>query len=212
MKHLLFLVMLFGALGTSLLFAQETNEDNLTVWEKKPHNFFLGYGAPAVDLWTSQIDGWGVTLPERTVQALGPVYFKYEYRVSYLLGVGFNFAYMNGSITEKDPNVQTSTGETLETKTTVSSYSFLMRFNVHALPYKDDVDIYAGIALGTRGKKCSYTDNEPLRDYNTCSDATFPLGMDLTLGVRFFINDNLGFYSEVGVAKSVMQFGFTGRF
>ncbi len=209
MKKLL-LGLLFFLASPVFLCAQETETD-LTSWEKTPHNFFVGYGIPSSGLFgfIQANSGSEVT----TTQEVGPLFLKYEYRVSYLLGVGFNFAYSKLNVKEEDPNLQTSTGEIFRSQTSYSSYSFLMRFNLHALPYKDNIDIYAGLGVGTRQTKCDYTDNEPLQNYNDpCPDISIPVGLDLTLGVRLFFNEHIGMYSEVGIAKAIMQFGITGKF
>ena len=38
------------------------------------------------------------------------------------------------------------------------------------------------------------------------------LGFEASLGYRHFFDENLGLYAELGLAKSIFQFGFTGRF
>lgn len=68
-------------------------------------------------------------------------------------------------------------------------------------------DPYAGVGIGYRigffeykGDTDDYKNDDAVR-------ALFPLGFELTIGARYFILDNFGVYSELGVAKSVWQAG-----
>ncbi|MEY4876104.1 MAG: hypothetical protein RL708_1253 [Bacteroidota bacterium] len=117
---------------------------------------------------------------------VGPIYGKFEYAITNSIGIGLNLAYAtNNNPTNK-----------------ISTFSALGRFNFHALPKSEIADLYMGLGMGYRYFKENnqYTD---LRDY--------PIGMDLTLGFRILIANNMGIFGEIGLAKSPFQIGLSVR-
>ncbi len=83
------------------------------------------------------------------------------------------------------------------------SYSILMRFNWHFNSMGDRLDPYIGFGAGYRGATWKYTDNDPNYDNDVSISTLFPLGMEVTAGMRFMVTDFLGIYAEVGLAKAV---------
>ena len=201
--------LLLFVLGIVLIRAQG-NEKTEYTYEKYKHNFSAGYGVGVIEpVFTNTFSTYSSSTTLKK-SYLGPLYFKYEYRIHDLLGVGFNLAYLQGSLEETDTMTITPSGEYFKRKTNISSLSVLMRLNIHLLRFEDNVDLYMGLGFGAKDKNCDETTN------NTAvvggCEYTPPIGMDLTLGFRMFLTENIGLYSEVGMAKSAMQIGITGRF
>lgn len=117
---------------------------------------------------------------------IGPIYGKAEFAISNSIGIGLNLAYANNS----DPTNRMST------------ISALGRFNFHALPKSEFADLYMGLGIGYR----YFNENNKFNGIRN-----YPFGMDLTLGFRVIITNNIGAYGEIGIAKSPFQIGISYR-
>ena len=71
----------------------------------------------------------------------------------------------------------------------------------------DNLDVYFGVGAGYRGGKTTYTSvpNDP--DFSFDTKIAIPVGMETTLGMRYFFTENIGAYTEIGLGKSLIQFG-----
>lgn len=143
---------------------------------------------------------------------MGPLYFKYEHAMTDHLGLGVNVAYAtnewNYRYTSTDENGNSNTyAET----TTRSTYSILARLNYH-IGTNEKFDPYLGLGLGYRDATWKYDSTDPNGTSGVEISGLVPLGMELTLGMRYFFTDNIGFYAELGAAKSVLQGGLSVKF
>lgn len=140
---------------------------------------------------------------------IGPVYGKFEYAVTDVIGFGVNVAYTYG-------NASYETSDELidsiiyNTSFTYQSYSILGRLNFH-FGNSDMVDPYAGIGLGYRNSNYKYDSEDPNFD-ETDFNGFLHFGVDLTLGARFYLTENFGLYGEVGLAKTPLQVGLVAKF
>jgi hypothetical protein len=162
--------------------------------------FSIGYGVPNL---TKSLYSAYDSYTNFSVTGIGPLHFKFEYFLSESFGVGLVVNYVNTSATWKDENFA---GILYKTTYNYSSLAFNMRFNWHFYT-NDHFDIYGGSGIGYRVNKYEYIDEDPngLTDWSRPS--FFPLGFELTVGMRYFFMENIGVYMEVGAAKSILQFG-----
>jgi opacity protein-like surface antigen len=144
----------------------------------------------------------------------GPLHLKYENRIKPWLGVGLSINHMTYSIKYNKDVLDTALGRivTNHVKVSNNNTAFNARVNFHLInPEKNDkIDVYFGIGIGYRTGKfivdSEYPDDVDIKlPYNTA------LGLESTFGFRYFIDENLGVYTELGIAKSVIQFGAVMR-
>lgn len=146
----------------------------------------------------------------------GPYHLKYEFRVNRWFGAGISINHMTYSVAYKEKHLDTAIGRIVPNNIRISSNStsINLRGNLHLIdPEKHEkTDLYLGLGLGYRAGKqivsADYQDNVPSIDLGSL----YRLGFETTLGFRYFFDDNLGLYTEIGYAKSLIQFGFSGRF
>jgi opacity protein-like surface antigen len=146
----------------------------------------------------------------------GPFHLKYENRVKTWLGIGLSINHMTYKISYTDNATDTVRGVIVPNNVEISSNNtaFNFRTNLHFInPEKyDKLDVYFGIGLGFKVGKLrvssdyeGYTPSFKLPSINK-------FGFETTLGMRYFFDKNLGLYSEIGIAKSIVQIGLTARF
>jgi len=145
----------------------------------------------------------------------GPLFVKYERGVEEKIGFGINIAYMSNAVNYQETNTD-SVPYNYDAKLKCTTFSVLARVNFH-LGDHEKLDPYIGIGLGYRSVNWSYTDNDRNSNTNAADlgfDAfpSFPLGADLTFGLRYLFTQNIGLYSEVGMAKGVIQGGLQFKF
>ncbi len=144
----------------------------------------------------------------------GPFHLKYENRVKPWLGVGLSINHMTYSISYSQDVLDTNLGRVYPNKINISSNNtaFNARANIHFLNPEKKNDLYLGLGIGIRTGKLiidsEFKAYQPKLDLPSLSR----LGMEMTLGYRHFFDDNLGIYAELGLAKSIFQFGFAGKF
>lgn len=144
-------------------------------------------------------------------KAFGPFYLKYENALGDKFGFGVNLAYVGADITTIDRSQQTSEGKDLIQKVSWDSYSVLARMNWH-WGMEEKIDPYIGVGFGYRDGFWKATDNDPNQDFDPGFKSVFNFGFESTIGLRVLPHPNIGFYAEVGLAKSWLQFGLTSRF
>jgi hypothetical protein len=146
----------------------------------------------------------------------GPYHLKYENRIYRWLGVGASINHMTYTVKYTENVLDTVNGNIVPSNITISSNNTALnlRANLHLMnPEKyDKVDIYFGIGIGYKfGKlkiESSYQDYKPSIKLPSLSK----LGLETTFGFRYFIDKHIGFYTEIGLAKSVIQAGLCMRF
>jgi hypothetical protein len=143
----------------------------------------------------------------------GPFHLKYENRVKSWLGLGLSINHMTYSVSYTQDVLDTNLGRVYPNKINISNNNtaFNLRANIHFLK-KEKNDFYMGVGVGFRTGKLiidsEYKAYQPKLDLPSLSR----LGLEASLGYRHYFDDNLGVYAELGLAKSIFQFGFTGRF
>ncbi len=150
------------------------------------------------------------------VDGKGPYHFKYENRVNTFLSVGLNVNNMSYHVSYVDDVLDTVNGIILPNNIDIKSNNtaFNVRANLHFInPEKNkDLDIYLGMGLGLRFGKLNvssqYSEFTPSIKLPNISK----IGFETTLGVRYFLTDNIGLYTEFGAAKSLVQGGLSVRF
>ena len=196
MKKLIYFALL-------LLFASNSKSTSAQLFQQDKHNFSIGYGAGNfMQAFMEEV----VSFDNSTnLKSIGPLFVKYEYAIDPHVGIGVNYAYMKNTITGlTDNNVKAELSR--------STYSILARVNFH-MGRSEVVDPYIGIGFGLRQVKWNYSDedNDPNNDDNNWDQDVltniFPLGMDLTIGMRVHPVPEVGFYLEIGAAKGIVQGG-----
>lgn len=169
-------------------------------------SFSAGYGFPNLTRTAFNfIDG----VSNLESHVIGPMYGKFEYAVTDVIGFGVNVAYTYGNVAYETSNDMLDS-IVYNTSFTYQSYSILGRLNFH-FGKSEMVDPYAGIGLGYRNANYNYHSDDPDFD-ETDFNGILHFGVDLTLGARFYLTENLGVYGEVGLAKSPLQIGLIAKF
>jgi hypothetical protein len=169
----------------------------------------IGYGFPNL--------GKGIfrsyaSMPEYKVRGFGPAQLKYEYMYTDQIGLGLsvNFVQFTVSYTGQYIDHTDGNGNPVYMTRTYSiantAYNALFRANYHLIN-DDKKDIYVGGGIGYRGGgfTATATPKDPNWAYGRLTP--FPIGMELTVGARYFFTDNIGAYAEFGAAKSLFQVG-----
>ena len=162
-------------------------------FEQGKSQISLGYGA--VNTTQSLLStSYPAEYPNYTFTALGPMFLKYEFGVSEKVGFGLNVAYADAGI-EYDNGAERASLKWWDT-------SLNARVNRHFGSH-DKFDPYIGVGMGYKfGKwKVEGDDNAEERK------ALIPLGFETTFGARYMITPNIGIFSEVGIAKGIIQGG-----
>jgi hypothetical protein len=172
----------------------------------------VGYGVGAwLDVVENSLNDNGNYNSLRTTST-GPIYGKIEYGITDEYGIGINMAYV-GREWNYNEEYNDGSGNTTNYLTTVSysSFSFLLRLNRH-FSDNDKLDAYWGYGIGYRSGTYKQSSLNPNYKQNSEYKDLFPLGMDCTIGIRFYFTPKIGLYLETGMAKSVLQFGLSGQF
>lgn len=187
-----------------------TKEEREAELEAKPRTMITlghGVGAFANSVYDSIVD-WYFKESEGT---LGPYYLKGERVYKNGLSFGVNFAFFqlrqSGQIDRFN-----EFNEQVRGKYTYNTFSVLLRANYHINGLGKFVP-YIGLGIGYRYAAILYSDNwSETVDYTYANNPHFPLGLETTLGFRYYIDDRWGVYSEVGLAKSILQGGVSYKF
>jgi opacity protein-like surface antigen len=143
---------------------------------------------------------------------LGPIFFKYEYGITEELGLGVNVAYGTNSWQYRYNSLDANGADVTYTETTERvHYSVLARLNYH-FGSEEKFDPYFGVGLGYRNAIWSTESTDPFGTSGVSLRGFFPLGMELTIGARYFFTENIGLYAELGAAKTVVQGGLAVKF
>ncbi len=146
---------------------------------------------------------------------LGPLHLKYENRISSWFALGYNANYIDYTISYTTTIVN-SNGDKVPNNVKISCVNLAnnARLNFHFLNPENNPnwDLYFGFGVGFRVGKfrivADYEEYAPKIDLPNLS----VLGLETTFGTRYFLNDNLGLYAEIGIAKSIVQGGLAYRF
>jgi len=192
----------------ALMFFHPSKIKAQTELEQGNINFSLGYGIPnfaKVGLaaqYATFFDLYSYTYTTKGI--VGPISFKGEYMVMDKLGAGISVNFVKASLTYPYSPSQTFTE-------TVSKLNFLIRGNYHFVT-TDVLDIYTGLGFGYNGIFRNRT-TSPLPDYNYIHSGNLPVYNkspftgEISIGLKLFVTDNFGFYTEIGIAKAIFQLG-----
>ncbi len=156
-----------------------------------------------------------------TTNSVKPLYFiKYEYKLAerHTLGVNFaNSGFVIGGLV-KDSFFVNDLGILTQTQVDViyRSRSFNLRYN-YLFNTNESFQVYWGLGIGVRGNSISLKTNNPelskLIDIPGLNVASVPvMGFESTLGFRGKIQEHLGWYAEMGMARALFQAGLSYRF
>jgi hypothetical protein len=198
MKKSLFIV-LFIAAFQSL---------NAQIYPKGSTNFSVGFGAVSYgSLVTNLFSG---ELKDLNINKFGPMYFKGEYAVAdnFTLGVNVNYTNTSGTFSLDSSSVVGKYSGTLGLRST----SIIGRVN-YTFPFAEDRGGFMlGGGIGYRGFRVSYADTDPRTPVDGGFSFPIPFTGELTFGVRYYITENIGLYTEFGLTRSIIQGGITARF
>ncbi len=177
-------------------------------YDEGSHIFSAGYGIPNLLSVRFNITGGGTGFNEAPI---GPIYLRYEYIASRLISVGFQLAYnrtdINYSIDYIDNNNQMMTGTEGCTITNLSAYTTVDFYWLRT----GRVAFYSGLGIGYNDFKYSEYSDDP--NFDTSSFGrnignTIPIGGQMTaVGIKVDVSNGLGFYSSIGVGKSLFDLG-----
>jgi hypothetical protein len=194
-----------GFILVTLTFIALTGFAQSTAFEKNKLYISGGYGFG--NLGVAVFRDLGSVLETR---AVGPLHFKAEYAVTEKIGLGVYYAYTQAELETIDEKVDVRINgipDKLRWNASWRSYSFLLRFNAH-FGENEKLDPYLGFGMGFRDWKYSATSND-----NQKSDASalVNVGFETTFGLRYFPVPRIGMFTELGLSKSLIQFGITGK-
>lgn len=144
------------------------------------------------------------------------LFLKYEYNLNKHVLVGANFALAQGSM-DNYLYEWVQLNDSIGTYVSTKQYEF--RFTNVSLNGRINFSTggekfagYAGLGAGIRRSFHTYDYPGISRyDYRTDKDG-FPVGFEITMGIQAALVENLGLYSEIGLAKSYFQFGVYYKF
>lgn len=202
-------------IGFSILFIyNQTFAQEIAFEEEKNYvSFTYGIGAfysIIFDSFKDNINNSNTNI-NITTSSLGPISFKYEKAISEELGLGITFNYLENELSYTD----ISNPKPVYFNVERSTISILGRMNYHYAPDLEKLDPYAGFGIGYRTEwwKQTITNNSNQSVSNPELLAmNFPLGLEAVIGARYYFFPNIAAMVEFGIAKSVLQFGITGKF
>ena len=170
----------------------------------------LGIGVP--NLGKSLFKVTETAYPDAVVKGIGPFFAKFEYAVSNKIGLGLVIRGLNSSIeypvagSAYNENGGYEGDTTYMWKQSSSHIGVMGRFNYHFATGKK-IDPYVGLGIGYGNTTYKWDlggdpDGIPLE-----ISSIIPIGMEFTIGMRYFFSDNIGAYAEVGFSKSIANFG-----
>ncbi len=155
-----------------------------------------GYGFPNLGkaVLTALVSDSAVNLK---VTGMGPVHFRAEYALSDGVGFGVSVNYISCGVSFTElPYTYNFTR---------SSLSILARINFH-FGTTENLDPYFGVGAGYRQATWKFTSSDPAYGGESVPGFT-PFGFETTIGVRYYFTPGFGMYTELGIAKSVIQAG-----
>lgn len=146
----------------------------------------------------------------------GGFHLKYEYRLSekFSMGITYGYVEVQGSWTGTEANYIYQWGSVADPNSgsfSVYSTSIVGRFN-WSLMKKEKVEVYVGAGAGYRIENISENIvDEELYGVEK-SELGPPISVEGSFGFRYYVIPSLGFYTEVGIAKSFFQVGLVFGF
>lgn len=181
----------------------------------------VGYGFPNLD--KAAFDNNFQWYRNDTYKSMGygPFHFRAEYGVSDKIGIGVSFNYDTyGGTWSEDYIINNGFGSTqyytYHFKKTMTALTGLIRFNYHVFTTKK-LDPYFALGVGFKNIKKTATSDDPdskraeyiLKGYNDSGANNLPAdaACEAVAGMRYYFTPHIGIYSEMGIAKSLIQLG-----
>jgi Outer membrane protein beta-barrel domain len=182
-----------------LLCANIINASAQKAFNKGEMNASIGIGFPNLNLVAVKVFQ---IYPDFASHGTGPFHAKFEYAISDYLGIGLTANYVN--VTSKFTNAP------YNYKGSWSSIKFNARTNVHVINTKN-FDGYLGLGIGYGSGTSKMTTNDPSQA-GIPTVTLVPFGFETTIGARYFVSNKWAIYSELGIAKSIIQTGVCYKF
>lgn len=193
-----------------LVFALFLNSAQAQIYPQGSVRFSAGYGAVVYGNIALKVLENQLKITNLKLSPFGPLYLKGEYAVANNFTVGLNINYYKASSTFTLDSVK-YVGQYSGTLK-LSSTSFILRAN-YTIPFADDrAGFMIGGGLGYRNFRPSYSDNNPQTPIDGGISIPIPFTGELTLGLHYYLAENIGVYVETGVTRSFLQAGVTARF
>lgn len=177
------------------------------------HTLSFGAGAPNLPVLFFNIYD---SKDNFKTEGKGPYHLKYENRINNFLSLGLNINNMSYHVSYTEKVLDTVNGVILPNNIDIRSNntSFNVRGNLHFInPEKNDkLDVYMGIGLGLRFGKLKVSSQYESFTPSIKLPNLSRIGFEGTIGMRYFLADNIGVYAEFGPAKSLIQGGLSLRF
>ncbi len=120
---------------------------NAQAFEMGKSNVSVSYGFGS---FTQALIKSAVSETDASFKSTGPIYAKYEYGLTEKIGIGFNFAYFDATISSRDQYTDVNSNTVNFTESLkYSTWSGLARLNFHFAD-NDRIDPYFGFGLGYR--------------------------------------------------------------
>jgi|GEM_PF-946120 len=137
--------------------------------------------------------------------ATGPYFIAYMYRFNKKIAIGGRYAYAASELSYTDKSQQVSPGVYYNASFSWYSYSALVRAQFYFYS-ENNLELYMSSGFGIRYGEQRYQDNLP-NSQDSVIPNPIPIGFDFTLGATYHLTDFFSFYTEVGLAKAVVQVG-----
>jgi len=196
------LITSFIFLSITLISTNLWAEGDSSAFKKGAVIFSIGYGFPNLDAQKSNFNNNNFQFESASISEWGPIQGKVEYGIDDRISLGVSANYDHD-------NVKTTFFYTNGIFHS-SFLSILGRMNIHFVK-KKKLDVYFGIGVGYR-KNNFPIDNTVWYSAVYPIPQDIPLGLEATIGMRYFFMKNIGIYSEVGASKSIIQAGLTIKF
>ena len=133
---------------------------------------------------------------------LGPIHFRAEYALSDGVGLGVSVNYISCGVKFIEMPYQYNWSR--------SSLSVLARINFH-FATSDKLDPYFGVGAGYKQVTWKFSSTDPLYAGEQLPGFS-PIGFEMTIGLRYYLTPGFGLYTEMGIAKSIVQAGLVAAF
>lgn len=201
-KHIILICLLFVS---NLVKSQDYLRNNVSIGYGFPNLSLIGFNS--INFFTDKKDFMS--------KGTGPLHLKYENRINKYIGLGVNMNYVSYHVSYIEEQFDTIQGIPAPNKIDINYWNLAtnLRANFYFFsPEERPIDLYLGFGIGFRYGKFKLTaSNEQFAPSIGLPNLSY-LGLESTLGCRYFPSENIGIYSELGLAKSIFQIGVTGRF
>jgi hypothetical protein len=159
-----------------------------------------GLGVP--DLTEFYINTFSGGEVSETYYSIGIVHAKLEYALNDEISIGFVANYNTMAGLTKYNNI--------EHEFELRSLSISLRSNYHFY-YNQKWDFFCGAGIGYKHFTFDVNDNRQVTILYSLKPASVPVSAEATFGMRYFPTKTIGFFTELGIAKSILQFGVSAR-